>query len=70
LAEPELLARQLQNLSEQNDHVHIMPEAMAGKTPARNLVYRGDDRIFEWGKILFHPDDWDAEHFPHVMVRD
>jgi hypothetical protein len=21
----------------------------------------------EYGKVLFRPDGWDAEHYPHVM---
>ncbi len=63
----DLFVSQLQGLSEQSDHFHIMPEDMRPELPARNLSYREGDEVIEWGKVLFRPDEWDEEHFPNVM---
>jgi hypothetical protein len=65
----ELLLRALQGLSERNDHFHLMPEDTGGEVPVRSRAYRVGDEIIEWGKVMFRPDDWDAEHFAHVMDR-
>jgi hypothetical protein len=63
----DLFVRQLQGLSEQSDHFHIMPEDMGPELPARNRPYSEADEVIEWGKVLFRPDEWDEAHFPHVM---
>jgi hypothetical protein len=63
----DLLVRELQQLSERNDHFHLMPKDMAGHVPLSSRPYHPDDQVFEWGKVLFRTDDWDRQHFPHVM---
>lgn len=63
----DLLVSQLQRLSEHSDHFHIMPEEMGPELPARNRPYGAGDEVFEWGKVLFRPDEWDQKHFPHVL---
>jgi len=63
----DLLVSQLQGLSEQSDHFHIMPEDMGPELPARNRPYDKGDEVIEWGKVLFRPDDWDRKYFPHVL---
>jgi len=63
----DLLVRELQNLSEASDHFHLSPEEWGGEVPLRTKAYRPGDKIIESGKILFRPDKWDAEHFPHVL---
>lgn len=63
----DLLVRELQGLSEQSDHFHIMPEEMEPELPTRSQPYGDGDEVIQWGKVLFRPDDWDKEHFPHVM---
>ena len=63
----DLFVSQLQGLSEQSDHFHIMPENMGPELPARNRPYSEGDEAIEWGKVLFRPDEWDEKHFPHVM---
>lgn len=62
----DLLIRELQRLSRENDHFHLGPAGMA-EVEVSNKPYRADDTIKEWGKVYFRPDDWDKEYFPHVL---
>jgi hypothetical protein len=63
----DLLVRELQGLSEKNDHFHFMPEDAEGEVPVRNRPYREGDEIIEWGKVMLRPDRWDAQYYPHVL---
>ena len=63
----DLLVRELQGLSRRSDHFHLRPEPFDGEVPVRTMAYRDGDRIVEWGKVMLRPDDWDEEHFPHVL---
>ena len=62
----DLLVRELQHLSERHEHVHLAPKGM-GEIEISSQPYRPTDSIFQWGKINFRVDQWDKEHFPHVM---
>jgi hypothetical protein len=44
-----------------------MPKDMTGHVPTSSLPYHPSDKVLEWGKVLFRTDDWDREHYPHVM---
>jgi hypothetical protein len=63
----DVLVKELQELSETNDHFHLMPSPY-GDVGVSNRPYRSDDKLLEWGKILFRTDASDAEYFPHVLV--
>ena len=63
----DLLVRQLQSLNEKCDHFHFGPENLDGEVPVQSTAYREGDQILEFGKVMFRPDAWDAEHFPHVL---
>ena len=63
----DLLVRELAQLSERNDHFHLGPEEYGIEVPVRTKAYRDGDEIIDWAKVLFRPDHWDAEHFPHVL---
>ena len=63
----DLLVRELQRLSEQNDHFHFGPEELDGEVPVQIQPYQEGDRVIEWGKVLYRPDEWDAQYFPHVL---
>lgn len=63
----DLLVRELQHLSESSDHFHLGPEELGGEVPVQTKPYSAGDEIIEWGKVLFRPDKWDEEHFPHVI---
>ncbi|MDU7519903.1 MAG: hypothetical protein E7K72_00685 [Roseomonas mucosa] len=65
----DLLVRQLQGLHAGSDHFHLQPEGY-DEVPLQGRAYRDGDRVFEWGKVLFRPDDWDRQHFPHVLGPD
>ena len=66
------LEAELQHLSEKSDHFHFMPEEMefGGEVPVRKRAYRDGDELIEWGKVLFRPDHWDRQYFPHVFDGD
>ena len=66
----DLLVSELQHLSQQSDHFHLQPHSFDGEVPVRNIAYREGDQMIEWGKVLFRPDEWDAQHFPHVLATD
>lgn len=63
----DLLVRELQRLNERNEHFHLGPKDMDGEVPTSSRPYHPSDKVLEWGKVLFRTDDWDREHFPHVM---
>ena len=59
--------KELQRLSEQSDHFHLTPEDMDGDLEVRSKAYNAGDEVFEWGKVLLRPDEWDRGYFPHVL---
>ena len=63
----DVLVREMQALSTENDHFHFQPEMFEGQVPTQSRGYRESDQVVEWGKVLFRPDAWDASHFPHVL---
>jgi hypothetical protein len=63
----DLLVKELNALSERNDHFHLSPSSSPLDVPIRTIPYRDTDEVFEWGKVLFRPDQWDARVFPHVL---
>lgn len=65
----DLLVQQLQNLSENNDHFHFGTQE-TDEVEVSSRAYSPSDRIFEYGKVLFRPDVWDREYYPHVFVAD
>jgi hypothetical protein len=62
----DLLIKELQGLSERNDHFHLGP-AQIGEVEVSSRPYRPDDQLLEFGKVLFRTDDWDRQYFPHVL---
>jgi len=62
----DVLIKELQGLSERNDHFHFGPSPF-GEVEVTSRTYRTNDKLLEHGKVYFRPDAWDAEHFPHVM---
>lgn len=62
----DILVRELQGLTETNDHFHLGPRTF-GEVEVSNRPYRSDDKLLEYGKILFRTDAWDDEYFPHVL---
>lgn len=65
----DLLVRELLRLGERNDHFHFGPDDTT-EIEVRSIGYRPDDKVLEYGKILFRPDAWDRQHFPHVLTEE
>jgi hypothetical protein len=64
----DLLVQELQHLSEKRDHFHLGPKDI-GDVEVSTVAYRPDDRVLEYGKVLFRTDAWDEKYFPHVMAE-
>jgi hypothetical protein len=62
----DLLVRELQKLGERNDHFHFGHENGA-ELEVSSRAYRPDDKVLEYGKVLFRTDAWDEQHYPHVL---
>ena len=60
--------RELQHLSEKSDHFHLGPKDI-GEVEVSTIAYRPDDKVLEYGKVLFRADAWDEKYFPHVMTE-
>lgn len=68
----DLMIEELQRLDHKWDHFHMDhyddPDiADATDVILSTIPYRDGDTVIEHGKILLRPDDWDRQHFPHVM---
>ncbi len=61
------LVSELQNLSKGSDHFHMQPEEWAMEVPLRMIPYNEGEIIPAHVKVVFRPDDWDRQYFPHVM---
>lgn len=63
----DLLVKKLLALSELNEHFHLMPSEVPSDVEVSTRRYRPNDRLLEYGKVLFRLDEWDAQHFRHVL---
>lgn len=64
------LLSELQHLSESSDHFHMQPEDWAMEVPLRMIPYVEGEIIPAHVKVMFRPDAWDEQYFPHVMNDD
>ena len=64
----DLLVRELLQLSEESDHFHLGPKGM-GEVEVSIVAYRSDDKVLDYGKVLFRTDAWDEKYFPQVMAE-
>ena len=66
----DLLIEALQGLNDtSNDHLHLWTWD-EGDLPLSDRAYEPTDRIVDTVKVLFRPDAWDREYFPHVFGDD
>jgi hypothetical protein len=68
----DLLVKELQGLSERWDHFHMdhydEPEMVdQTEVPLAAQAYHEGDRLLLNAKVLFRPDHWDLQYYPHVM---
>ncbi|MCC6786830.1 MAG: hypothetical protein IT547_03245 [Hyphomonadaceae bacterium] len=66
----DLLIAELQHLSEQSDHFHMLHDELIAEVLTRGVPYEPDEIIPWHVKVMFRPDDWDLQYFPHVMKDD
>lgn len=62
----DLLVKQLLSLNESNEHLHLGGWPGVDVELAERL-YRPSDKVLATGKILFRTDEWDRQHYPHVL---
>lgn len=64
----DLLVKELLRLDEQWEHLHIQPEEWTVDLPLQAKAYAPDqETAVHHVKIMYRPDAWDEEYFPHVM---
>jgi len=63
----DLLVQELQRLNKGNEHFHLGPDKITSDIQVSTRPYRPDDKILEYGKVLFRPDEWDKQYYPHVF---
>ncbi len=63
----DLLVQELQRLNKGNEHFHLGPDEFGWDIQVSTRPYRPDDKILEYGKVLFRPDEWDKQYHPHVF---
>ena len=61
--------QELSKLSERNEHFHFGPAAIDSDMAVSSLPYRMEDKVLDYGKVLFRTDIWDQQYFPHVMTE-
>ena len=67
----DLLVKELTGLSERWDHIHLQDEEWTIEVPLQTRAYVPDrEEIIDCVKILFRPDEWDREYFPHVLKTE
>lgn len=67
----DLLADELRRLDERWDHLHIQPEEWTVELPLQIKAYVPDaETVIQDVKIMYRPDAWDEQYFPHVMKDD
>ena len=62
------LIRELQRLDLHHEHFHLGVEDLGG-LDLSDIPYHPKDQIVQYAKVLFRPDEWDREYYPHVMQR-
>jgi hypothetical protein len=64
----DLLVKELQTLASTggNDHFH-MGSWEGAEVSIGAIPYQDGDQIIHTVKVLFRPDEWDREYFPHVL---
>ncbi len=64
------LVAELQNLSEQSDHFHMQPDELIPEVLIGDVPYEAGEVMPSHVKVMFRPDEWDRQYFPHVMKDD
>jgi hypothetical protein len=62
------LVAELNKLDRVNDHFHAFSFDDCEGLQLSSISYSPEEKTACALKVLLRYDDWDAEHFPHVMV--
>jgi len=65
-----LFIEKLSRLNEKNDHFHFAPSGINSEMEVSSLPYKPEDKILEFGKVLFRTDEWDRQYYPDVMPKN
>jgi hypothetical protein len=60
--------QELAKLNERDEHFHFAPATIDSDLAVSSLPYRAEDKILDYGKVLFRTDEWDKQYFPHVIA--
>ena len=63
----QLSIRELSRLNERNDHFHFASATVDSEVAVSSRAYNSEDRVLDYGKVLFRPDAWDKQYYPHVL---
>jgi hypothetical protein len=63
----QLFIQELSRLTERNDHFHFAPATLDSEVTVSSRAYNPEDRVLDYGKVLFRPDAWDKQYYPHVI---
>jgi len=64
----DLLVRELNRLDARWDHLHLQPAEWTVGLPLQTIAYDPEaEETTDAVKIMLRPDEWDEEHFPHVL---
>ncbi len=63
----EQLIRELQKLDHRHEHFHLSVDEGA-EVELTSKPYDPDDKIVEYAKVLFRPDEWDRQYYPHLFA--
>ena len=63
-----LLIDELNSLSESNDHFHLFSPEWVPDGELSTIPYDKDGTVGHHLKVLFRPDKWDREYYPHLFV--
>lgn len=63
----ERLIQELEKLDHSHEHFHLSVDEWA-EVELRATPYDSSDKIIEYGKVLFRPDEWDRQYYPHLFT--
>jgi hypothetical protein len=64
----ERLIAELLKLNRADDHFYILGPETGDELQTSQIPYEPGDQLAWSVKVLLRYDDWDEEHFPHVMA--
>ncbi len=67
----DIFIEELSDLSHKNDHFHLGAPEWTGleEDPLSMIAYGQGATVAGHLKVLFRPDEWDKEYYPHLMKR-